>query len=140
MNRNGTMIAPRKAHTNSHMKLRLLLPFAFAFLANALLAQPANKIWAYAIGDWRDGPVVTISPLFETTEAFTTLMLIKRVKQDYAPFAKIMDIDVMRFATTEEGELSRTTLKGKYEARKLTVNMLEATPAPTKETVEPEKH
>ncbi len=140
MNRNGTMIAPRKPQTDPRMKLRLILPFAFAFLANALLAQPPNRIWAYAIGDWRDGPVVTISPLFETTEAFTTPMLIKRVKQDYAPFAKIMDIDVMRFATTEEGELSRTTLKGKYEARKLTVNMLEATTAPAKETVEPEKH
>jgi hypothetical protein len=122
------------------MKLRLILPFAFAFLANALLAQPPNKIWSYAIGDWRDGPVVTISPLFETTEAFTTPMLIKRVKQDYAEFANIMDIDVMRFATMEEGELSRTTLKGKYEARKLTVNMLQAKPAPVKETAAPDKH
>jgi hypothetical protein len=66
-------------------------------------------------------------------------MLIKRVKQDYAEFANIMDIDVMRFATVEEGELSRTTLKGKYEARKLTVNKLESRPAPVKETVAPEK-
>ena len=122
------------------MKTRLLLPIAFAFLANALLAQAPNKIWSYAIGDWRDGPVVTISPLFETTEAFTTPMLIKRVKQDYTAFAKIMDIDVMRFATVEEGELSRTTLKGKYEARKLTVNMLESAPAPVKEIAAPEKH
>ena len=122
------------------MKIRLLLPIAFAFLANALLAQAPNKIWSYAIGDWRDGPVVTISPLFETTEAFTTPMLIKRVKQDYTAFANIMDIDVMRFATVEEGELSRTTLKGKYEARKLTVNMLESAPAPVKEIAAPEKH
>lgn len=122
------------------MNLRYLLPFAFAFLANPLLAQPPNKIWSYAIGDWRDGPVVTISPLFETTEAFTTQMLIKRVKQDYAPFANILDIDVMRFATVEEGELSRTTLKGKYEHRKLNVHMLEAEPVPVKETADPEQH
>jgi len=121
------------------MNLRYHLLFCLAFLANALLAQPPNKIWSYAIGDWRDGPVVTISPLFETTEAFTTPMLIKRVKQDYAPFAKIMDIDVMRFATIEEGELSRSTLKGKYEQRKLTVNMLEAEPTPAKETAAPGK-
>ena len=138
MNRNGTMIASRDARKKTLMKLRLILPLAFAFLANALFAQAPNKIWSYAIGDWRDGPVVTISPLFETTEAFTTPMLIKRVKQDYAPFATIMDIDVMRFATVEEGELSRTTLKGKYEARKLTVNMLESKPAPVKDTAAPE--
>jgi hypothetical protein len=122
------------------MNLRSLFLIAFAFLASALLAQPPNKIWSYAIGDWRDGPVVTISPLFETTEAFTTPQLIARVKKDYAAFANIKDIDVMRFATTEEGELSRTTLKGKYEARKLTVNMLSAEPAPVKETAAPEKH
>ena len=121
------------------MNIRYPLLLCLAFLTNLLLAQPPNKIWSYAIGDWRDGPVVTISPLFETTEAFTTPMLIKRVKQDYAPFANIMDIDVMRFATVEEGELSRTTLKGKYEHRKLTVNMLEAEPAPIKGTSSPEK-
>ncbi len=121
------------------MNLRILLPVAFAIMANSLLAQPPNKIWSYAVGDWRDGPVVTISPLFETTEAFTTPMLIARVKKDYAPFAKILDIDVMRFATVEEGELSRTTLKGKYEARKLTVNMLEATPDPSQEATPVEK-
>ena len=121
------------------MKLRHLLPIAFAFVTPALLAQAPNKIWAYAIGDWRDGPIVTISPLFETTEAFTTPMLIKRVKQDYPEFARIMDIDVMRFATTEEGELSRTTVKGKYQARKLTVNMLEAEAPPVKEAAPTEK-
>ena len=121
------------------MNVRYLLPFVLAFSANALFAQPPNKIWSYAIGDWRDGPVVTISPLFETTEAFTTPMLIKRVKQDYAQFANIMDIDVMRFATIEEGELSRTALKGKYEFRKLAVNMLEAEPAPVKEACPPAK-
>lgn len=140
MNRNGTMIAPSTRYTTAPMKLRLLLPFAFALLANALLAQPPNKIWSYAIGDWRDGPVVTISPLFETTEAFTTPMLIKRVKHDYAAFSTIMDIDVMRFATVEEGELSRTTLKGKYEARKLKVNMLEAEAVPVDKTTAPQNH
>ncbi len=119
------------------MKLRYLLPLAFGLCAHALLAQAPNTIWSYAIGDWRDGPVVTISPLFETTEAFTTPQLIARVKKDYAAFKNIMDIDVQRFATTEEGELSRVTVKGKYEARKLTVNMLQAEPIPAKETAAP---
>ena len=112
------------------MKLRYSLLFALFVVAGQLLAQPPNKIWSYAIGDWRDGPVVTISPLFETTEAFTTPQLIARVKKDYAAFGKIMDIDIQRFATTEEGELSRVTLKGKYEARKLTVHLLQAEAAP----------
>ena len=121
------------------MNLRSTLLLTFATTASALLAQAPNKIWSYAIGDWRNGPVVTISPLFETTEAFTTPQLIARVKKDYAAFAKITDIDVQRFATTEEGELSRVTLKGKYEARKLTVNTLEAEAPPVKEAVAPEK-
>jgi hypothetical protein len=108
------------------MRPRILLPFALALAAGNLLAQAPNKIWSYAIGDWRNGPVVTISPLFETTEAFTTPQLIARVRKDYAAFKDISDIEIQRFATTEEGELSRVTLKGKYEARKLTVNMLEA--------------
>ena len=105
---------------------RSLLLIAFTVVASALFAQAPNKIFAYAIGDWRDGPVVTISPLFETTEAFTTLQLIARVKSEYVEFASIKDIDVQRFVTVEEGELSRITLKGKYGVRKLEVNMLEA--------------
>lgn len=119
------------------MKLRTTLLFGFALTAGTMFAQAPNKIWSYAIGDWRNGPVVTISPLFETTEAFTTPQLIARVKKDYAAFKNIMDIDIQRFATTEEGELSRVTLKGKYEARKLTVNMLEADPAPAKQESAP---
>ena len=113
-------------------------------LLTALLAAPLlhaqNVIHAMAIGNWRNGPVVVLTPVFTTTEAATTPQLIERVKLEHPELAAAADIDVMRFATTEEGELSRTTLKGKYEARKLTVNMLEATTAPAKETVEPEKH
>ncbi len=100
-------------------------------------AQAPNAIYSYAIGDWRNGPVVTISPLFETTEAFTTPQLIARVKHDYPAFADIMDIDIQRFATVEEGELSRTTLKAKYGVRKLEVNMLETPATPVKEPVVP---
>lgn len=121
------------------MNLRPILLCAATISTSVLLAQAPNKIWSYAIGDWRNGPVVTISPLFETTEAFTTPQLIARVKKDYAAFSKIMDIDIQRFATTEEGELSRVTLKGKYEARKLTVNMLEAETTPARQQAAPAK-
>ncbi len=133
------MIAVRNSQRDNRMNLRSTLLLTFATAATTLLAQAPNKIWSYAIGDWRNGPVVTISPLFETTEAFTTPQLIARVKKDYTAFAKISDIDIQRFATTEEGELSRVTLKGKYEARKLTVNMLEAATPPVKEEATQEK-
>ncbi len=106
--------------------LRSPLLFSFLLIAFSLSAQAPKTIWSYAIGDWRNGPVVTISPLFETTEAFTTLQLIARVRKDYPDFTNISDIDVQRFATTEEGNLSRVTLKGKYETRKLQVKMVEA--------------
>lgn len=132
------MIALR-ADQQYTMKVRSLLSLAFVLTAHAMLAQAPNKIWSYAIGDWRNGPVVTISPLFETTEAFTTPQLIARVKKDYAAFVRITDIDIQRFATVEEGELSRTTLKGKYEARKLTVNMLQTQPDPAQQPPAPVK-
>src|SRR6185369_6683201 len=93
--------------------------FAALLLCSAsLLAQAPKKIWSYGIGNWRNGPVVIISPLFETTEQFTTPQLIARIRHDYAEFKDTTDIDVQRFATREEGDLSRTTVKGKYERRK----------------------
>jgi hypothetical protein len=112
---------------------RSLLVLTFTFFANLLFAQAPNTIYSYAVGDWRNGPVVVISPLFETTEAFTTPQLIARVKKDYPEFANITDIDIQRFATAEEGQLSRTTLKAKYGVRKLEVLMVEEkkVPAPS---------
>lgn len=110
------------------MNVRPFLLLMLLLSGMALLAQAPNTIYAYAIGDWRDGPVVTISPLFETTEAYTTPQLIARVKKDYPDLATIKDIDIQRFVTVEEGELSRTTLKAKYGVRKLEVKMLEPSP------------
>lgn len=118
------------------MNLRSFLFPVLLLSGPALHAQAPNTIYAYAIGDWRDGPVVTISPLFETTEAYTTPQLIARVKKDYPDFATITDIDVQRFVTVEEGELSRTTLKAKYGVRNLEVRMLEHA-APVKEPPAP---
>jgi hypothetical protein len=86
-------------HTTT-MTLRTLLACSTlawgAFLANA---QDAPKtIYSYAIGNWR---------------------------KDYTAFKDITDIDVQRFATMEEGNESRTTLRAKYLTRKLEVLMVE---------------
>ena len=92
----------------------------------ATQGQDAPKtIYSYAVGNWRNGPTVVISPLFETTEQASTPQLIARVKKDHLSFQDITDIDVLRFATAEEGNDSRTTLSAKYHMRTLEVLMLE---------------
>lgn len=110
--------------------LRTLFAASALFASAVLHAQAPNPIWSYAIGNWRNGPVVTISPLFETTEQFTTPQLIARVKQEYPAFRDITDIDIQRFATVEEGQESRLILKGKYERRQLKVDLLEPSTMP----------
>lgn len=110
-------------------KLRSLLLGCLLPLAGGAFAQAPNVIYSYATGNWRQGPVVVISPLFETTEAFTTPQLIARVKQEYPAFQDITDIDIQRFATVEEGEDSRRILRSKYLQRKLEVQLLENAPA-----------
>lgn len=100
-----------------------------ALIACGTLASAQNTIYSYAIGNWRNGPTVVISPLFETTEQFTTPQLIAKVRHDWPEaFRDTTDIDIQRFATKEEGELSRITLKGKYGVRKLDVLMLDPVP------------
>ena len=90
-----------------------------------------NTIYSYAIGNWRTGPTVEISPLFETTEMFTTPQLIAWVRHEWPEsFTDTTDIDVQRFATIEEGSESRTILKAKYGVRKLPVHMFEQDPMP----------
>lgn len=110
------------------MKLRTLLLPVLLGLGLTAAAQAPGQVFAYAVGDWRDGPVVRITPLFETTEAFTTPQLIARVKKEHPAFETIRDIDVLRFATQEEGEESRRVLKAKYLHRGLEVDMKEAPP------------
>jgi hypothetical protein len=109
------------------MRNALLLVLLFCSMA----VSGQNTIYSYAIANWKDGPVVYISPLIETTEAFTTPQLLARYKEDHPEFRDAKDIDVLRFATTEEGEESRRILKGKYGMRKLEVVMLEPVPVRT---------
>ncbi|HMC97227.1 MAG TPA: hypothetical protein VKG92_06230 [Flavobacteriales bacterium] len=103
--------------------MKTLLSLALILSGFALHAQ--NVIWSHAIGNWRNGPVVYITPLIETTEAFTTPQLIERYKREYPVLKDVKDLDVLRFGTPEEGNESRRVLKSKYGLRKLEVVMLE---------------
>lgn len=95
-------------------------------IAGSVVGVHAQKaIWSHAIGNWRNGPIVYITPLIATTEAFTTPKLIAQYKEQFPELKEATDIDVLRFATPEEGNESRTTLKAKYGMRKLEVKMLE---------------
>lgn len=107
------------------IKQNILAVASLVLLPAAASAQ--NTIYSYAIGNWRNGPVVEISPLFETTEMYTTPQLIRWVRGQWPQsFTDTTDIDVLRFATTEEGHLSRTELARKYATRKLPVNLIAA--------------
>ncbi len=106
----------------------LILSFIMC-LAASVHAQ--NTIWSHAIGNWRNGPVVYISPVIETTEAVRTPELIERYKADHKELREAADMDVLRFATQEEAEESRQILKKKYGLRKLEVVLLEPRTVPS---------
>lgn len=99
----------------------------FALVSFAAIAQ--NKIWSHAIGNWRNGPVVYISPLIETTEAETKPQLALWFRREFPELKDVKDLDVLLFGTKEEGDESRRVLELKYGLRKLEVVMLEV-PAP----------
>ena len=102
--------------------------FALLLLSVGLSAAAQNTIYSHAIGNWRNGPVVYITPLIETTEATTKPQLKEQFRAQYPPLKDIADtdLDVLLFGTKEEGEDSRNTLKAKYGVRKLEVVMLKA--------------
>ncbi len=100
----------------------------------AALAMGQNTIYSYAVANWKDGPIVYISPLIETTEAFTTPQLLAQYKEAHPEIQQARDIDVLRFATAEEGEESRQILRRKYGMRKLQVVMLEEKRTPAGRT------
>ena len=106
----------------SGMNRSLGLLFAL-LLSSTLCAQ--KTIWSHAVGNWRNGPVVYITPLIETSEAVTTPQLLADYRTLFPALSEVQDLDVLRFATPEEGNDSRTILKAKYGMRKLEVVMLE---------------
>lgn len=103
-----------------YRSILILIGLLFATLTNA-----QKTIWSHAVGNWRDGPVVYITPLIETSESVTTPQLLARYRSEYTELRDVKDLDALRFATPEEGNDSRTTLQAKYGIRKLEVVMLE---------------
>lgn len=102
--------------------MKVLITALFLLTGSTLAAQ--NTIYSHAVGNWRNGPVVYITPLIVTTEAFTTAQLVEQYRNAHPELSDVKDIDVLRFATPEEGEESRRSLKAKYGMRKLEVMML----------------
>lgn len=102
--------------------------FSITLLICGLSAVAQNTIYSHAIGNWRNGPVVYITPLIETTEATTKPQLREQLRARFTELKDIpeTDFDVLLFGTKEEGNDSRTTLKAKYGMRKLEVVMLDA--------------
>lgn len=109
-----------------HFLLAVLL-----LIGTATAAQ--NTIYSHAIGNWRNGPTVYITPVIETTEKVGSAGVRAQVKEQYKDLRDIPahDLDVLLFGTQEEAELSRRTLQAKYALRKLPVVMLPAAPANT---------
>lgn len=111
-----------------------------AFVLSALSVSAQNTIYSHAIGNWRNGPVVYITPLIETSEAMTKPKLREQYRTQFPELKDIpdTDLDVLLFGTKEEGEESRVSLMRKYGFRKLDVVMLETGPgAPPQDEAAP---
>jgi hypothetical protein len=93
-------------------------------------AAAQSTIYSHAIGNWRNGPTVYITPVIETTEKVGSAGVRALVKEQYPELRDIPvhDLDVLLFGTQEEAELSRRTLQTKYTLRKLPIVMLPAAP------------
>lgn len=104
------------------MRITILL----VLLVGAFAANAQSTIYSFAIGNWRNGPTVYLTPLIETTEAATKPKLKEQFRAQHAELIDIpdMDLDVLLFGTREEGEEHRMSLKQKYSHRKLEVVML----------------
>jgi hypothetical protein len=104
-----------------------LLIIGIGGAAQSLPAARTRTIYSHAIGNWRNGPMVYITPVIEASEAMTKAQLLERYRTEFPELKDIpaSDLDVLLFGTSEEGEESRRTLLAKYGMRKLQVVMLE---------------
>lgn len=101
------------------------------FLSLAAIGSAQNTIYSYAIANWKNGPVVHMTPVIETTEAVTTSELLAHFKGTYPEFREAADVDLLRFATIEEATSDRETLRRKYGMRKMEVVFLDPVKGPT---------
>lgn len=87
-------------------------------LASGAMAQ--NDIFALVVGNWRNGPVL-LSPVLESNEAETDVMLVEPLRKEHASMREARDVDVLRFSTYEMAEEHRQSLIAKYGRRGITV-------------------
>lgn len=126
MNRPHTLLKSLPAFGRAFL-LNRLHPIVLLLFLTALPARAQDTIYSYVVGNWRNGPVVQISPLFGTTGMFSDADLVRWAGMQWpGPFAGVADVDVLRFATPEEGRESRATLRAKYGQRQLEVHMIGA--------------
>lgn len=101
--------------------MRTLITSLLLLASQALLAQ--KPIYAYAIGNWRNGPTVQMTEVFETSEQFTTEQIMARVKAEYVAFKDISDTDLLLFTDRPTASDNQKVLIHKYGQRKLAVRV-----------------
>mgnify|MGYP003383339779 CR=1 FL=1 len=106
--------------------MRYLLSFALLLCGLQALAQ--NTIYSLAIGNWRSGSPVCITPVIETSEAMSKMKLAAQFREQYAELKDIADdnLDVLLFGTKDEADEKRASLQRSYTHRKLDVVLLDA--------------
>ncbi len=99
-----------------------------ALLLGGLTTAAQNTIYSLAIGNWRGGSPVYITPVIETTEAMSKAALEALFRAQHPELKDIAkdNLDVLLFGTREEGDDKRMQLQRSYAYRKLEVMMLEA--------------
>ncbi|QQR85953.1 MAG: hypothetical protein IPJ76_15295 [Flavobacteriales bacterium] len=122
--------------------MRTLLASLLLLMATAALAQ--KPIYAYAIGNWRNGPTVQMTDVFVTSERFTTEQIMERVMKEYGSFKHVADHDLLLFTDSAEAMNNQRVLVHKYAQRKLGVQvrnadgtMVQEIPQPMPSAVEP---
>lgn len=104
--------------------MRTLLASLLLLTATAVLAQ--KPIYAYAIGNWRNGPTVQMTDVFVTSERFTTEQIMERVMKEYERFKHVADHDLLLFTDSAEAINNQRVLVHKYAQRKLGVQVRKA--------------
>lgn len=104
--------------------MRTLLASLLLLSATAALAQ--KPIYAYAIGNWRNGPTVQMTDVFVTSERFTTEQIMERVIKEYEGFKHVADHDLLLFTDSAEAINNQRVLVHKYAQRKLGVQVRKA--------------
>ena len=90
--------------------------FAVCLLLVGLSSAARNTTYTQAIGNWRNGPVVYITPLWELPEQKTDEQLKEMFRAAYIEFMDIQDdgIKVLRFETKQRGNRSVISSEREY--------------------------